>query len=209
LAYNFQLPTQKLVKIAHYIKEVLKTLAGVVIILLFLKLTGLLGSVSFITQSAVLKTGLMNASVEEMITDEDFNYDFTIKDLSDNRVNFDRYKGKVIFINLWATWCSPCRAEMPGIQKLYEKADPDKVSFVLLSVDKDLNKDKVVKFIKDRSFTFPTFMPSGRLSNQLNVPNIPTTLIISKTGKIVVKEIGMKNYDTPKFKKLLDKLASE
>ncbi|HEY5824771.1 MAG TPA: TlpA disulfide reductase family protein, partial [Cyclobacteriaceae bacterium] len=142
-------------------------------------------------------------------TDESFDYDFMIKDLTGNKINFDQYKGKVVFINLWATWCGPCRAEMPGIQKLYDKVDHNKISFVMLSIDKDVNKEKVVKFIKDRSFSFPTFMPSGYLSSQLNVPNIPTSFIISKDGKIVVKEIGMKNYDTSKFKKLLEKLAAE
>jgi len=199
----------KEVKIGHYLKEAVKTLLGTVVILAFLKLTGLLGSVSFITQSAVLKTGLMNASTESETTEESFNFDFMIKDLSGNKINFDQYKGKVVFINLWATWCGPCRAEMPNIQKLYDKVDHDKVSFVMLSVDKDVNKDKVVKYINDRSFTFPAYMPSGYLTSQLDVPNIPTTFVISKQGKIVVKEIGMKNYNTSKFRKLLEGLVNE
>ena len=196
-------------KIGNYLLEAGKTMAGAALILLILKFTGLLGSVSYVTQSAVLQTGLMNASGEQMSTDESFDYNFMIKDLTGTKINFEQYKGKVVFINLWATWCGPCRAEMPGIQKLYDKVDHDKISFVMLSIDKDVNKDKVVKFISDRSFSFPTFMPSGYLSSQLNVPNIPTSFIISKDGKIVVKEIGMKNYDTSKFKKLLEKLASE
>ena len=196
-------------KIGKYLLEAAKTVAGAVIILLILKFSGLLGSVSYVTQSAVLHTGLMNASAEETNTSEAFDYNFVIKDLAGNKINFDQYKGKVIFVNLWATWCSPCRAEMPGIQKLYNKVDHDKISFVMLSIDKDVNKEKVVKFINDRLFTFPAFMPSGYLSSQLNVPEIPTSFVISKDGKIVVKEIGMKNYDTAKFKKLLEKLASE
>jgi thiol-disulfide isomerase/thioredoxin len=196
------------VKIVNYLKEGAKTIAGAGIILLILKFTGLLGSVSLVTQSAVLQTGLMNASTETE-SEESFNYDFSIKDLSGNKIAFDHYKGKVLFINLWATWCSPCRAEMPGIQKLYDKVDHEKISFVMLSVDKDVNKDKVSRYVSERSFTFPIFMPSGYLTDQLNVPNIPTTLVISKEGKIVVREIGMKNYDTSKFKKLLEKLANE
>lgn len=209
MAYNFQEPDQKRVKIRKQLIEGAKTVAGAVIILLVLKFTGLLGSVSYVTQSAVLSTGLMNASDEEIVTEEAFNYDFIVKDLQGNKINFDQYKGKVVFLNLWATWCSPCRAEMPGIQKLYDKMDHDQIIFVMLSIDKDVNKDKVIKFINDRSFSFPAFMPSGYLSNQLNVPSIPTTFVISKEGKIVVKEVGMKNYDTNKFKKLLEKLASE
>ena len=189
--------------------EWIKTLAVVFVVLFFLKLTGLLSSVSYAAQSVMLKSGLMNASDQEEEKEEAFNYDFIIKDLSGAKINFDQYKGKVVFINLWATWCGPCRAEMKGIQKLYDKMDNDKIQFIMLSIDKDGSKEKVVNYIKDKGFTFPVFTPSGYLTSQLNVPNIPTTFVISKDGRIVAKEVGMKDYDTGKFKKFLDRLIAE
>lgn len=166
--------------------------------------TGLLSSISFLAQSAVLKTGLMNASVEIVEDDINFNYDFQIKDLNGNKLDFAQFKNKVVFLNLWATWCGPCRAEMPTIQKLYEKMEDDpNVVFVMLSIDKDKDLPKVIKYLKDKEYTFKGYMPSGYLTEQLNVPSIPTTFVISKEGKIITKEVGTTNFNTSRFYKFL------
>lgn len=190
------------------VTDFLKPIAGAVIIVAALRVTGLMSSLSMFTQSAVLKTGLLNAHAEAEVKKDDFNFDFRIKDLAGNKVDFNQYKGKVIFLNLWATWCGPCRAEMPTIQSLYNKVDHDKIAFVMLSLDEDKNKEKVERYVHDRSFTFPVFMPSGHLSEQLQVPSIPTTFVIAKDGKILTKEVGTANYDTEKFKKFLETEAS-
>jgi thiol-disulfide isomerase/thioredoxin len=86
--------------------EIAKTGLGVLIILVVLKYTGLLSSLSYATQSAVLKTGLLDADLETS-KNELFDYDFSIKDLKGNKSSFNNYKGKVVFLNLWATWCGP------------------------------------------------------------------------------------------------------
>lgn len=177
------------------------------IILFALKYSGLLSSISFVAQSAVLESGLIDPHLD-FKESESFDYNFIIKDLQGNKHSFDKYKGKVVFLNLWATWCGPCRAEMAGIQKLYASMIPgDSISFVMLSLDKDKDQAKVMKYIRDKEFTFPVFLPSGYLSSQLSVPAIPTTFIIGKDGKIAAKEIGTTNFNTPKFKKFLQKLS--
>ena len=173
-----------------------------------MQVTGLMGTVSFFTQSAALHTGLLNADTDELAAPEKFDYNFAVKDLAGNKINFEKFKGKVIFINLWATWCGPCRAEMADIQNLYSKIKNDKIVFVMLSIDEDKNKTKVESYIRNKAFTFPVFMPSGYLSEQLNVPSIPTTFVISKDGKIIMKEVGTKNYNTDKFKKFLEEKAN-
>lgn len=137
----------------------------------------------------------------------DFDYNFTIKDLEGNRVAMETLKGKVIFLNLWATWCGPCRYEMPGIQALYEKMNSDKIAFIMLSIDRDEDHKRVVQYMRAKAFTFKAYMPSGTLTSQLNIPSIPTTFIISPEGKIVKKEVGAQDYNTPQFEKLLAKLA--
>jgi hypothetical protein len=96
---------------------------------------------------------------------------------------------------------------MASIQKLYDGVDKGKISFVMLSLDRDSQLEKVKSYIATKAFTFPIYMPSGYLSDQLQVPSIPTTFVISKDGKIVLKEVGMKNYNTAKFKKYLEELA--
>jgi thiol-disulfide isomerase/thioredoxin len=190
------------------LKEVLKTGLTLVILLVVLNYTGLIGSISSATQSAILKTGLLDAEVNVSRT-EIFNYDFTIKDLAGNKFSFGQYKGKVVFVNLWATWCGPCRAEMAGIQKLYSSIASDSISFVMLSLDRDIDQEKVVKYVNTKGFTFPVYLPSGRLTEQLSVPSIPTTFVIGKDGRIVAKEVGTTNFNTDKFKKFLKQLKEE
>lgn len=180
-------------------------LAG--ILLLFLQVTGLISAVSYVTQWSLLQTGLRDADEETDELRTNFDYAFTIKDLEGNRIPFERFKGKVIFLNLWATWCGPCRAEMPGIQSLYDKVSKEDVVFVMLSLDRDEDQKKVVDYLSRRSFTFKAFMPSGQLPEQLQVPSIPTTFVISPDGKVMKKEVGSMQYDTPEFLKFLEKLA--
>jgi len=190
------------------LKEILFTLLGAFAILFFLRVTGLLSGFSSATQSVVMETGLLDASVDTKES-EAFNYDFTIKDLNEDKIGFNQFKGKVIFLNLWATWCGPCKAEMQGIHELYKEVASENIAFVMLSIDKDNSKGKVVKYINDKGFTFPVYMPSGYLSEQLNVPSIPTTFVINKEGKIVAKEVGTTNFNTKKFKKFLVDLTKK
>jgi thiol-disulfide isomerase/thioredoxin len=186
-----------------------KTIGGAALIFALLKFSGLLPAVSYVTQSAVIYSGLVNADNEELTLQEDFNYNFSVKELNGSRVSFDQFRGKVVFLNLWATWCGPCRAEMASIQKLYDKIDKTNIQFVLLSIDKDQDLPKVNRYIAEKSFTFPVFMPTGKLTEQMDVPSIPTTFIISKDGKIVSKEVGTTNFDTARFKKFIEDLAAQ
>lgn len=190
--------------------QFVKPLIAAFIIVAVLQVTGLFGEVAYVTQRAALSTGLMNADIREPVGKmEDFDYSFMLKDSLGNRIPAEKLKGKVIFLNLWATWCGPCRAEMPAIQKLYNKVKDDRVAFVMLSIDRDNAAQKVKDYIYKKSFTFPVYLPSGYLTEQLNVPSIPTTFVISKEGKVVMKEVGTKNYNTDKFLKFLNELAGE
>lgn len=192
------------------IVRILKPWAGALLVIVILHFTGLLSSISFLAQSAILQTGIMNASPTPLNEKADFNYDFKIKDLNGNQIDFAQYKNKVVFLNLWATWCGPCRAEMPTIQKLYDKmTDDPNVVFVMLSIDKDKDKAKVIRYLADQEYTFSGYMPSGYLTDQLDVPEIPTTFVISKEGKIITKEIGTTNFNTNKFYKFLKSESSK
>jgi len=143
----------------------------------------------------------------ESSEDKTFAYSFMLKDLEGKSFSFEQYKGKVVFINLWATWCGPCRTEMPGIQKLYEAVGSEDIVFVMLSVDRDGEQRKVASYISGNKYSFPVFMPSGGLPEQLRVPSIPTTFIVGKDGKVALHHVGSTNYNTDKYKKLLQDLA--
>jgi thiol-disulfide isomerase/thioredoxin len=170
-------------------------------------MTGLMGSVSYYAQTALLKTGIRNAGTETLKDPESFDFNFTVRNSAGEQIKFEKYKGKVVFLNLWATWCGPCRAEMPTIQSLYEKMDTTKVVFVMLSIDYDKDEPKVGTYILKYKYTFPVYRPSGDLTSQLDIPSIPTTFIINKDGKIVRKEVGAMDYDTPRFRKFLSELS--
>lgn len=176
-------------------------------IFLLLKVTGLGNQISYVTQSVLLKAGVMDAQPEESVSKEQtFNYDFTVRDLDGKNLDMKELKGKVIFINLWATWCGPCRVEMPSIQNLYNSVDKDKIAFVMLSLDQENQQGKIIQFVKDKGFTFPVYQPATPLPSLLQVTTIPTTFIISADGKVKSRKVGMANYDTEEMRKFLKSL---
>lgn len=185
----------------------LKPVVSAILLIVVLQATGLLSSVSVFTQRAAMEAGLFKATPEEVdLVKPDFDYNFSIKDLNGSKIPFEQFKGKVVFLNMWATWCGPCRAEMPGIQSLYEKVNSDSIVFVMLSWDRDSDKSKIEKYIEKNSYTFPVYQRSSYLPDNLEVPSIPTTFIISKDGKVIQKEVGVRNYDS---KKMIEYLKAE
>ncbi|ARS34674.1 TlpA family protein disulfide reductase [Pontibacter actiniarum] len=133
---------------------------------------------------------------------------FKMRTLDGSTVSFESLKGKVIFLNIWATWCPPCVAEMPNIQSLYEKVGSDKIAFVMLSVDEG-GMEKVQKFIAKKGFTFPVYMPAGQLPQEFYSNAIPTTFIISPDGQVVARQEGMAEYDTKEVRDFLQSMARE
>ena len=125
--------------------------------------------------------------------------------LDGRRVNLSDLQGKVVFVNLWASWCPPCVAEMPGIHALYLKMDPAKVAFVMVSLDE--NPAKARALLKRRGYTFPVYLPTGPLPAPFNSSSIPSTVILAPDGQVAARHDGMAEYDTPEFKAALDKLA--
>lgn len=184
----------------------MKPWAAAIALLLILRYTGALSGLSVLTQSALLKSGLMDAQPTAEVVKKDFDYNFTVRDMQGQVVDMKQFKGKAIFLNLWATWCGPCRAEMPSIQNLYERTKGDKIVFIMLSLDRPQDGGKVVKYIGDKQFTFPVYVPNGELPATMQVSSIPTTFVVNPQGKIVSKKVGTANYDTPEFQSFLETL---
>jgi thiol-disulfide isomerase/thioredoxin len=189
-------------------KKVLRDWGIIGLVFLLLYATGMHTEVAGFAQRMILSTGLITADINMdpiEISDDDFN--FKLKRLNGETINFEDLKGKVIFLNLWATWCPPCIAEMPGIQSLYEKVDSNKVEFIMLSVNDQETKTK--GFIDKKGYTFPVYTAASNVPNVFRSGSIPTTFIISKQGKIVSKKVGMANYDKKSFINFLEKLSNE
>ena len=172
-------------------------------ILGFLFGTGLHTPVFGFIQGLILKTGIMQPSINESSA-EFADYDFVLIDQEGNRKPFSDFEHKVVFLNFWATWCPPCIAEMPDIHALYKDINSKDVAFVLLSLDDDFQKAK--DFIKKKEFDFPIYQLASPLPKVYESKAIPTTFVISPEGKIVVSKSGMAKYNTKKFKQFLKKL---
>jgi thiol-disulfide isomerase/thioredoxin len=127
--------------------------------------------------------------------------DFLVKNTDGKLVNLKDFKGKMVFVNLWATWCGPCRREMPSIESLYKKLKGKKVEFVMLSLDDDFNK--ALNYGKSSQFTLPFYYPGANLPTLFNVDGIPATFIFNKQGELVHNIQGSIDYDTEAFLKLL------
>lgn len=181
----------------------------ILVIVGVLQATGQLGNVIGFGQQTMLSTGIFNAGDNpEPVEAFDFNFEATT--LDGKPLDKNTLSGKVVFLNLWATWCGPCRAEMPTIEKLYQEMKDQQVAFVILSLDRGATAEKKVRdYITKSKFTFPVYILKGNPTGKLAVPSIPTTYVISKKGEIVRTETGMTNFYTDRFKKFLDKLKAE
>ncbi len=191
----------------------IKSISIPVLVIIVLHLTGLLSSTTAYAQKILLKTGILNASVDRPVTNENFSYDFSIQTMSGESIPMEQLKGKVIFLNLWATWCGPCRAEMPAIESLYKGVAHKDLAFVMLSIDRKNDETKVKNYIATKGFTFPVYLVEHPFPNNLpeilQVPSIPTTFVINKQGEVVYKNVGTANYDTKKFRNFLQALLNE
>ncbi|MDO7850437.1 TlpA family protein disulfide reductase [Hymenobacter convexus] len=164
-------------------------------------------------QRGLLATGLWNAAPVARTTPlpvvlaggAAYPHNLPMATLNGRAVNLSDLKGKVVFVNLWASWCPPCRAEMPGIEALYRKVDKSKVAFVMLSLDDDAAKAR--KFVESQGYTFPVYLRTGQLPAPFDSNSIPSTVILGPDGQVAARHDGMAEYDTPDFKAALDNLA--
>ncbi len=120
--------------------------------------------------------------------------DGSITDLAD-------LKGKKVFVNLWATWCPPCRAEIPSIEKLQSKLDKEKVVFVMISLDDNFELAK--RFAKKSKLQLPVYYPAEPLPAIFNINGIPATFIFNEKGELIKSNNGMDNYNTNEYLQLL------
>lgn len=126
---------------------------------------------------------------------------FTLQNVKGEAVNMQSFKGKKVFVNLWATWCPPCRREMPSIQKLAQSVDSNKVAFVMLSLDDDFNK--AISYVQKQKISLPVYYPGENLPELFNVPGIPVTYIFNENGELVRRIDGGDDYNTSKYREIL------
>jgi cytochrome c biogenesis protein CcmG/thiol:disulfide interchange protein DsbE len=123
--------------------------------------------------------------------------DFTFPDLNGNEVSLTDYRGKVVLVNIWATWCPPCRQEMPSMQRLYEKFKGENFEILAVSIDSE-GREAVAPFMRKMNLTFPALLDPGETIRPLyGITGVPESFIIDKKGILVEKIIGPINWATP------------
>jgi thiol-disulfide isomerase/thioredoxin len=190
----------------------------VAVVAITLYTTGLHTEVIGFAQRSLLATGLMNPDVSEIAMVQQHegvdtmpvlpqlnNADYNLKliDKEGQVRSLKEFKGKVIFLNLWATWCPPCVAEMPSIDKLHEEMG-DEVAFVMLSLDDDFKKAKA--FDKRKGYDLPIYALGSNLPTIFESTALPTTYVIDAKGNIALTHKGMADYSNTEFKDFLRSL---
>ena len=165
-------------------------------------------------QRGLLATGLWRAEAPVApatvpvipVGSSTYPHNLPLVGLDGKQINISDLKGKVVFVNLWASWCPPCVAEMPGIYALYKKLDPAKVAFVMISFDE--NPVRAQRLLQRKGYTFPVYFPTAPLPAPFDSNSIPSTVILAPDGQVAARHDGMADYDTPEFKAALEELAA-
>lgn len=173
--------------------------------------TGLHTEVLGSLQRAMLWTGFFNADTSQiattdgpMLDDQDFR--FTMETSDGETVSLSDFRGDVVFVNVWASWCPPCVAEMPTIETLYENvSEEENIRFILLSMDDE--RAKATDFMEGKDFSMPYYFPASALPNEFRSEYLPTTYIISKEGQVIYKKEGIADYSSANFAQWMRELA--
>lgn len=131
---------------------------------------------------------------------------FLLKSSNDSLITMDKLRGKIVIINFWATWCPPCRAEMPALNELYQHYQNDP-RVVVLPVDVDGDFTRSQKFMDTYRYQLPVYKLAADLPAQLSFESIPTTIILDSKSRIAAKHSGAANYADPAFYGFIDQLA--
>jgi thiol-disulfide isomerase/thioredoxin len=159
----------------------------------------------------LMKIGLFQPKIEKTVENTqpktEANYQFEMIDAYDKITTMEDLKGKVVFLNFWATWCGPCIAEMPTIQKLYDKFKDDK-DVVILTVEVENKKEKAKNFMTSKNLTLPIVFPNSTIPKEFFDYALPTTIILDKQGNIAHTTLGMADYSGQEVVDFLNELKT-
>ena len=138
---------------------------------------------------------------------EDKAPDFILKDQYGMVHTLEKYKGKIIFLNFWATWCPPCKKEMPDVEKIYKEYGENKKDVVILGVNSE-ESDKVKKFLSEKGYSFPTLIDeNSEIMKKYYIQAFPTSFVIDKNGNIFGYVMG--GLSKEQIKQVLDEVIKK
>ncbi|MDR2313289.1 MAG: TlpA family protein disulfide reductase [Spirochaetaceae bacterium] len=160
--------------------------------LLLFPLEGQTGGVSREVEQAFAEANL------PVLRQRVFPPDFSLPLLEGGNISLSALKGKVVLLNFWATWCPPCRAEMPSMETLYRRFKNR--NFEILAVDFAERPADVQRFVRSNNYSFPVALDSsGKVSGLYGVRSIPTTYILDRDGRIIHRMAGSLDWNNRKI----------
>lgn len=160
----------------------------------------------------LMKVGFFQPAISEQPPAKSINIStldtaILFRDSIGKAVNLAELKGKVVFLNFWATWCPPCRAEIKSINQLYTKLRNNKnIVFLMIDVDSDYKKAK--KFMDRKKYSLPIYEPASSMPDVLFNGTLPTTIIVDKKGNIAFQQEGAVDFTNPKISQFLSTLIN-
>lgn len=159
----------------------------------------------------LMKVGLFQPGISKVKTPETNDVGQLSADFVDQQgktITTSSLKGKIVFLNFWATWCPPCIAEMPSVNELYLKyKDNPNIEFLL--VDADNNWEKSIGFMNKHQYQLPVYATQSPVPREWYEGSLPTTVILDKKGQVVYKHVGAADYSSRKFFSFVEELMAQ
>jgi thiol-disulfide isomerase/thioredoxin len=134
-------------------------------------------------------------------------FEFSLPDLRGNPVNLKDFRGKVVFVNFWASWCVPCREEMPSMERLYQKYKGQ--GLVMLAVNYRESQKEARAFVEELKLTFPALLDDGMVSTLYGVFALPATYLVDRQGKSAARVLGARDWMSEESRVVIEQLLDE
>ena len=134
--------------------------------------------------------------------------DFTLSNVGEQQVSLRQYRGKVVLLNFWATWCIPCREEMPGLEQLHQTFQQQ--DFVILAINLKEGAEQVKTFFQKRTLSFPALLDqNGAVFRDYSVAGMPTTYLIGRDGRLLARSVGGRDWTRAEAQALIRDLVKK
>ncbi len=175
-----------------------KNIGNAIFIILFL-IVLLVPAAKALVMQGLMEIGLFKPTVSSKTTTVSIDLStIKFKDSKNNIVALSDLNGKVVFLNFWATWCPPCLAEMPAVNKLHQQFGNDQdVVFLLIDADGDFKKSQA--YMNRKKYKMPLYTFASDIPKDLYSGSLPTTIVFDKKGRVSYHGVGAANYASPKF----------